>query len=227
MGALSIGEILAKAQPAKVRRTFEPCRRNSYDVNDRRSRTAWRPIAGTNREARRLIGARMYAAEQFNRAHKRPGDREGLLSLVGLEVLRELYRIVNFKSGRLEPSIDYICRKVRRARATVVRALDRLRKHGFLDWIRRTEPTRNEGAGPQVRQVTNAYWFSVPAGARHWVDKVCGPAPAPDCAIAHQEDQETELELMLAATSPDGYVDFVAGPELAEILKRMIPNLLP
>lgn len=48
----------------------------------------------------------------------------------------------------------------RLAKNTVVRALVRLKQHGFLDWIRRTEKTGADGErGPQVRRISNAYYF--------------------------------------------------------------------
>src|SRR4051812_2726897 len=47
----------------------------------------------------------------------------------------------------------------------------RLKLHGFLDWIRRTEPTGNKGEGPQVRQITNAYVFGLPREMVGWVAK--------------------------------------------------------
>ena len=48
-------------------------------------------------------------------------------------------------------------RALRRSRDVVVKALARLRQHGFLNWIRRIEPTGIEdGSGPRVRQIPNA-----------------------------------------------------------------------
>src|SRR3546814_16618597 len=82
--------------------------------------------------------------------------------LNAIELLRELYRIVDYKTGRLDPSIGYLMRQLRRSRAAIVHALARLKEHGFLEWIRRTEPTGNVGFGPQVRQITNAYRFCLP-----------------------------------------------------------------
>jgi hypothetical protein len=81
----------------------------------------------------------------YDRRHKAEGKKNGPLGHVGLEVLRELYRIVDYTTGRLEPAIATVCECIRRSRAAVVSAMARLKKHGFLDWIRRTEPTENEG----------------------------------------------------------------------------------
>lgn len=147
MSARAIGEILGGLESAKQCRTFQPCRRNSYNRGEREARL-WQAIASTKGDARQIIATRMKAAEFYDRHHKEKGKRNGPHGHVALEVLRELYRIVDFKTGRLDPAIDTICGRTRRARASVVAALARLKAHGFLDWIRRTEPTNRDGPGP-------------------------------------------------------------------------------
>jgi hypothetical protein len=224
--ARSIGELLAGLNPAKATRSFQPVRRNSYYASDRRSTSMWRPIAHDSRQARRLIAARLKAAEHYNERNKQPGDRQGPLGDVGIRLLRELYRIVDFKTGRLEPAIDTLCQRINRARATVVKYLAKLKEHGFLDWVRRSEPIDDaDGAGPRVRQITNAYGFRLPASAANWVKKILGNGPAPDCELAHREADRAEVNAMLASASNNEAIDFLidaeANPQLAEILKRM------
>ena len=222
----SIGEIAGGLEPAKRQRTFQPVRRNSYYANDRRAERIWRPIAATNRDARRLIAARLKAAEFYDRRNKEAGKKNGPLGHVGLEVLRELYRIVDFKTGRLEPAIATICETVKRSRAAVVAALARLKAHGFLEWVRRTEPVENAGAGPQVRQITNAYGFSLPAVAAAWVKRTLGNGPAPDCDLARREAERAEVEAMLDRAPSEDVVDFLVGDSQASgILKRMASAL--
>jgi len=70
---------------------------------------------------------------------------------------------VNYRTGRLEPSIDYLMRKLKRSRDAVMRALARLRQHGFADWLRRFERVERDGPGPRMRQVSNAYRIALPA----------------------------------------------------------------
>jgi hypothetical protein len=217
----SLGELLGGARTVNTGgRTFAPVRRSSYHSSDRRSQV-WHPIASSNREARRLISARLKAAEFYDRRNKEAGKKSGPLGHVGLEVLRELYRIVDFKTGRLEPAIDTLCRALRRSRAAVVDAMRRLREHGFLGWVRRTEPTDNAGAGPQVRQITNAYFFELPARAAAWVERKIGKGPPPDCELERAAGQKAELEGMLATLTPTEFVSAtIDNPELAEILSR-------
>lgn len=221
MTARSIGEIVSGLDSAKRTRSFQPVRRNSYYAGEREGRM-WRRLGTNNREARRLIGARMLVAERYDRQHKGRGRMNGPLGHIGLEVLRELYRIVDFKSGRLEPAIATICGRIRRCRSAVVAAMARLRKHGFLDWVRRSEPTGNAGAGPQVRQITNAYGFGVPKIAEAWVTRILGGGPPPDCEIARREQDQAETERMLATTSLAECAHFHAGAtDLGELLVRL------
>jgi hypothetical protein len=214
MTARAIGDVLSGAT-TKIRRTFQPVRRNSYNVGEREHRL-WRPVN------KREISARLKAAEWYDRQNKEPGARNGALGHIGLEVLRELYRIVDFKSGRLEPAIDTIMQRIKRSRAAVVRALARLKKHGFLDWIRRTEPTENEGQGPQVRQVTNAYWFGLPQFALAFVKRVMGAGPPPDDDVARRATDAAEMESMIEALPmAERMAARVNDPQLAAILARL------
>jgi hypothetical protein len=221
--ATNIGELLGGARTVNQRgRTFAPVRRNSYYANDKRS-NVWRPIAGSNRDARRLIAARLKAAEFYDRRGKEAGKKNGPLGHVGLEVLRELYRIVDFKTGRLEPAIDTVCNALRRSRAAVVAAMRRLREHGFLNWVRRTEPTECQGAGPQVRQITNAYFFDLPARAAAWVKRTLGDGPPPDCEVARAEADKSELDAMIGTLSLGEQGSLLGGSDdqLSEMLRKL------
>lgn len=226
MTARSIGELLAGLERAKATRSFQPVRRNSYYASDRRSTSLWRPLASDSRQARRLIAARLKAAEHYNECNKQAGDRQGPIGDVGIRLLRELYRIVDFKTGRLDPAIDTLCRRINRARATVVKYLAKLKQHGFLDWVRRSEPIDDaNGAGPRVRQITNAYGLGLPDSAARWAKKVLGNGPAPDCELVRREADRAEVDAMLASASNDEAIDLLvdaqANPQLADILKRM------
>ena len=120
----------------------------------------WRPFRAE--DARRY----MRAAERYERDRREAGKRNGPLGPVGLEVLRELVRLVDYRTGRLEPAITTLMGRLKRSRDAICRALANLRRHGFLDWLRRFEPVLAKGEkGPQVRQVTNAYRLSLPPGA--------------------------------------------------------------
>lgn len=211
--ARSIGDIAAGIRP-KARRTGQPVRRNSYHAGEREKRH-WRPISP------REIGPRIAAAAFYDKENRQPGKRNGPLGHIGVEVLRELYRLVCYRTGRLEPSIDYLMSRLKRSRAAVVRALAALKQHGFLDWIRRTEPTGNS-QGPQVRQITNAYWFSLPKAAMNHIKRLIGKAPPPDDDAQRRRCAEDDTRQMIE-TLPmsDQMAMTIDDPNLASSLARL------
>lgn len=218
MSARAIGEIVGGkvAKPPGTRRTFEPVRRNSRHRGEREEKI-WRSFGRDKKEQRRFIGAMLQAAERYDRIGKLAGRKNGHLGHVALEALRELFRIANWKTGCLEPAIATICDRIKRSRAAVVSALARLKEHGFLDWIRRTEPTDNVGeVGPQVRQIPNAYGFDIarlPRASAAFVKKAIGwGLPAPDCEEARQAQDRAELDGMLSTLSCEEQAR-VVGPE--------------
>ena len=85
----------------------------------------------------REFSASFTAARRYELAERRPGERSGPLGSVAIELVELLGNLVDFRSGRLEPSIDMLMRFLKRSRDAVVRALRNLRTHGFLDWLRR------------------------------------------------------------------------------------------
>jgi DNA-binding transcriptional MocR family regulator len=147
----------------------------------------------------------------------------GALGLSGVLVLETLlYDFVDLMSGRLEPAIDTIAAKAKLARGTVVRALARLRAHGFLDWLRRTEPIEDaDGAGPQVRQVTNAYWLKLRGRAAGLVRLILKKAPpvAKTREEVLAEASAERLEAMRARRPGISAADFLSD-EVKAVLRR-------
>ncbi len=216
--ARTVGEIASGAEPAKRRRTGQPVRRDSYNVGEREARW-YRPVA------RASVGARLLAAERYELRAKVKGRKNGAFGHVGLEVLKLLYRTVCFKTGRLEPSLDWMMLKLRRSRAAIVRALAALQRHGFIDWIRRTEPTEIEGPGPQVRQISNAYRLLEPACPKggHLADQ---PPPVPDDHAHAVETAAAERATMVASLASAEYVAATIGDDsLAVSLFRLACSL--
>ncbi|WP_231639418.1 hypothetical protein [Sphingomonas profundi] len=136
-------------------------RRHSFDVDDPRAQV-FRPIGdGSKAGAMRWIDALIRTAKEFDVVHRKPGTR-GPLTPYGIRVLEELLRLPDFRTGRLDPAIAHLQKVTRFARATIVRALARLKAHGFLDWVRRSRTTGNDReAGPQRAQTSNAYFFDI------------------------------------------------------------------
>jgi hypothetical protein len=178
----TIGAILdgAPAGPA-----CPPVRRGSH-LAGRCEGVFWRSIS--RQEVRRIC----LAARRYELVGRRAGQRNGPLGHVALEVLEFLGHLVSYRTGRLEPSLEYLMRRLRRSRDAVVRALQALRAHGFLDWLRRYEPTGREGRGPQVRQTSNAYRLSLPARALRLLGRLMQAPPVPDDVLEAQKLHTSE-----------------------------------
>lgn len=110
----------------------------------------------------------------------RPGAisrREGKLGISGLAVLYALlFDFHSAKTGRMDPSYETLARAANIGRATVGRALARLKAAGVLNWIPRC--TREEGpeGGFLMRQISNLYGVA-PAG--QWQGFRRPPDPPP------------------------------------------------
>ncbi len=171
--------------PPPAQRCPTPVRRRSH-IKGRSEGQIWRATT------RKDVQAILKAAEIFNEAglHEK-GERSGPLGSVALDVLRLFVNLIDFRTGRLEPAITTIMDRLGRSRDTIVRALKNLRAHGFIDWIRRYEPTGSEGRGPQVQQVSNAYRLSLPEKARQFLGRF-GKAPPPPAD--HGQDQQAWSE---------------------------------
>ncbi|TNC61191.1 helix-turn-helix domain-containing protein [Rubellimicrobium roseum] len=197
----------------------QPVRRGSR-LAGRCEGTFWRATC------RQEVGRILLAARRFDLVGRRAGRRNGPLGHVALEVLELLGHLVRYRTGRLEPSLDYLMRTLRRSRDAVVRALAALRAHGFLDWLRRYVPTGREGRGPQLRQTSNAYRLSLPARALRLLGTQGQPVPLPDDVLhaqaARQQEQETHRSsLSLDALAVIEVDDTQLGQLLAQLGRRV------
>lgn len=166
----------------------------------------------------------LQAAEKYDRlkrlAHRRErnGRENGAIGHVGMEVLRELLRLIDYRTGRLDPAIATLAQRIGRSIAAVADALKRLKEHGFLDWLRRYVPTGNAGLrGPQVRQTSNAYRLMLPAEVLRGMT-----APPPPDDSQRRETAAEEGRAMIAAL-PLGEqpAEMIDDPELARLLGRL------
>ena len=175
-----IGAILdgAPAGPAP-----QPVRRGSHRAG-RCEGLFWRPIS--RQEVRRVL----LAARRYELAGRRAGRRNGPLGHVALEILELLANLVSYRTGRLEPSVAFLMQKLRRSKSAIYDALHALRAHGFLEWLRRYEPTGREGRGPQLRQTSNAYRLSLPTRALRCLGRLLQAPPLPD-DVQHARELQT------------------------------------
>lgn len=153
MSALSIGA------DRVARPTGQPVRSESLDVDDPRAQV-FRPIQGGHAFVDKYLDAFTEWANQIKQAgatHELSQNTRRVLEVT-------LRHCADYKTGICEPCLDTIMRLTRFARATVVRALAILKRHKWLSWVRRTERTGiPPGEGPQVRQVSNAYFLDLAA----------------------------------------------------------------
>lgn len=199
-----LGNVLAQG-----RSDSKPKSRMALHRNSRRAGSCeasfWR---STSRQEVQKI---LKAAQRYELTGRKPGRRNGPLGAIALEVLALFANLVSFKSGRLDPSLDWIMDKLRRSRDAIVRALKALREHGFLDWLRRYEPTPNEGRGPQVRQVSNAYRLSAPKRALALLGRWSGKPPLPEDAGAEQASREAMEDEYVATLDLGAFARFQCG----------------
>jgi hypothetical protein len=126
-------------------------------VEDPRAQV-FRPIEG----GFQFVDAYLRVFDEWADVIKKKGSQHELSRNARKVLEKLLLKCTDFKTGISEPCLDTLMTHTRFARATVVRALAMLNKHGFVDWVRRTTPTDNApGDGPQVRQVSNAYFFDL------------------------------------------------------------------
>jgi hypothetical protein len=178
--------------------------RNSHQAGTCEA-TFWR---STSRQEVQKI---MKAAQRYELHGRKPGRRNGPLGSVALEVLALFGNLVSFKTGRLDPSLDWIMGKLKRSRDAVVRALKALRDHGFLDWLRRFEPTPNEGRGPQVRQVSNAYRLFAPKRALALLGRWSGRPSLPDDDTAARAERKAIEAEHVASLDLGAFASFQCG----------------
>ncbi len=209
----------ARRYGASRKRTGQPVRRHSRAMG--REGTFWRGIE--RQEARKIV----LAARRYELARREPGRRSGPLGSVALEVIEYLANLVDYRTGRLDPSIETLMRKLKRSRDAVVRALKALRDHGFLDWLRRYVPTGNEGRGPQVQQTSNAYRLSLPPAAARLLGRLGLKAPIPDDFDHAREMRAAEIDAHRQSLALDELPLFeVSDPGLAESLARLGRSLM-
>ncbi|RVK90345.1 helix-turn-helix domain-containing protein [Sinorhizobium meliloti] len=168
----------------------------------------------------------LLAAKCYERNERQPGKRSGPLGSVAIEIVELFVNLMDYQTGRLEPSIDTIMLKLRRSRDAIVRALKNLRTHGFLDWLRRYEPTGNEGRGPQVKQTSNAYRLSLPERAKRFLGRLGIAPPLPEdhaqaLAVRMAAIEEHRASLMLDERALFDVGDNPLGQALARLGKLM------
>ena len=195
-------------------RSGQPVRRNSQNAGGAEV-ALWR---AHNMFSATEHNARMRAAEEFDHETKLPGKRNGALGAIGLEILRLMLRMRGRKTGRLDLSYQQIADKIHRSRSAVGDALDRLKKCGFLDWIRRCQPI--EDALPdeqQTEQIPNAYILLQPPTVRECVRRMLRRPSEFVRAVAEKLARQKKID----TATVDDVIAEVQNSELRALLAKV------
>jgi hypothetical protein len=195
------------AEKARKRQAAVPVRRASHRKGHYEA-AFWRPIA--RHEAKAIL----MAAKRFELSERQPGDRCGPLGSVAIELLELLIGLVDFRTGRLDPSIETMMRRLKRSKDAIVRAMSNLRRHGFIDWLRRYEPTGRDGRGPQLRQASNAYRLCLPNSMHRLLGFFGMTVPAPDDHIHARASIDALAEEQLGSLPLDEWATAIANDDL-------------
>lgn len=216
MAALTNSNALAKQVGnlfrARRPRTSQHVRRNSYHAGDRETR-AW---VCHNTFGRDENNARLRAAEKFDQDTKLPGKRNGKLGHIALEVYRLLLRLRGRGTGRLDPSYAWIAKRLHRSRSAVVSAAHRLKEHGFLDWIRRTQLVEDPDSDQYVEQIPNAFLLTLSKKAAAIVARIMRRPTEAQQRKAEEADRRERYERPIT----DEELAAIETPEIREALER-------
>ncbi|WP_416463637.1 hypothetical protein [Sphingomonas sp. VDB2] len=158
MIALSFGDIASAFTDRKDPDRKRTPRRNSYDIDDQRAqvfqpvRHGWDWIGAVLQTFDELLhDQRLSRYKESDRLQD--GDRRILLSFL---------KLIDFKTGQLDPSYQELADRAGCHRATAIEACKRFAKWLGLRWVRRTVVAETAGlAGPQREQISNAFFFDL------------------------------------------------------------------
>jgi hypothetical protein len=166
-----------------------------------------------------------HKARRFERQTRQPGRQDGALGRNGLAVLHALlFDILNYATGRLDPSYAKIAKKACISVRSVARGLASLKAAGVLNWLRRCAESWRDGRFC-LEQETNAYAVLPATQWRGFYDLPEAPAPQPGTWADHPpRDIMAEAAADCAAGSTKaaiaalGAAGAYGGDELAGVL---------
>lgn len=153
------------------RRTYQKVRRESRWAGQE----SWKSISVQH-------GKDMVLALQVYREKLRqPGQRwgsAGTISAGAVDMYRLMVNIAVRGRGRLEPSVAWLAERLNVPAKVIHSWKDQLRDHGFLTWQRRYVESGLRGRrGPQVKQISNAYYLKTPPKAWDAISKILRRRP--------------------------------------------------
>jgi len=194
------------------RGTSSDVRRNSYHAGDHEKRK-W-STHNTFSAAVRNERVRQVRAWSMSPAQKKAGNRRGPLSFRTPHIYDVIMSFRNFENGACFPSIKGIARRANVAIATVDKAIKELVDAGLLGKLLRTRPVEDpDPKGPQVEQITTAYWFLVPTWLAKALKAKFGSAPKPDDQVQREQDDAEHVQRMLDTLSAEDLAAFRLGDQ--------------
>lgn len=133
-----------------------------------------------------------HSALRWDRSTRSTRKHGGIIGRTALHVLHTLlWEFLNFRTGRLDPSLDGIAEKASMSRSAVIDALAKLRELGLIGWLRRRETRYNDRKQPELHQLTNAYAV---ANTTNWRGFIPRDPPPPDRdQLGFPEPMDTSL----------------------------------
>jgi hypothetical protein len=117
-------------------------------------------LAALVAQGRAPIGRPATLRHEIERLDATIARADGRLTRIDVTVLEALLAKIDFATGALFPSYDTIAEWAVCSRNAAIEAIKRLKSRGFVDWVRRSIRTNNDGEfAPQREQTSNAYYF--------------------------------------------------------------------
>lgn len=208
-----------------------PVRRNSLEIGSFEDRF-WRTDGRA--ESDRILKAASLFAD--HRRRERQTMRSGLgrrtlgietntLTGSAMRLFQELCAMTRNFDGKVFPSYDHLARATGLARATIARALNRLKALGFLIVQRRCARVTAEGPGPRFAQASNAYRVEMPEQAARLLPRTMQPAPVPCDDLHRRASAKFEAREMQKPWPVAGGFK-VGDRNLADTLNRLAARLM-
>jgi hypothetical protein len=183
-------------------------RRKTYNAGEREKRE-WRAHNVFSLAER---NARFAAINEWSWAQKEPGKPCGALSWSAQRVLDYLMGTRNYRTGQCDPAYSTIARDLRICLDTVSRCIKQLVDAGLLNKLRRSQPVEDpEPDGPQIEQISNAYWFSLPKRIAMRVAQLLGRGHKPADQAQREKDDAEAVQAMLKTLSVEELARFRMG----------------
>ena len=148
-------------------------------------------------------------------------------------VYEELLDLIDYETGRLDPSIAYLAEKLHKGERTIQRCLNWLKENNIICWKRRFIRKQNEDGISYREQTSNAYYLGIfrnlPEGVKDGyhaaIKKALGDYPLPDDELHRIEQANIEYEEMVASLPEEEWVEVAlldngGKSELKEALAR-------